>query len=55
MPHWKKAFNPDYLGSWSLENGQDLILTIDTVRVETVTGENGRKEECLIAHFKENE
>lgn len=54
MPHWKKAFNPDYLGSWSLENGQDLILTIDSVRVETVTGENGRKEECLIAHFKEN-
>lgn len=54
MPHWKKAFNPDYLGSWSLENGQDMILTIKSVGVETVTGEGGRKEECLVARFCED-
>lgn len=53
MPHWKKSFNLDYLGSWSLENGQDMILTIKSVGVETVTGESGRKEDCLVAHFSE--
>lgn len=54
MPHWKKAFNPDYLGAYSIENGRDLILTIKSVAVETVTGDKGRKEECLVAHFAEN-
>ena len=52
--HWKKAFNPDYLGAYSLDDGQDMILTIKTVGVETVTGEAGKKEDCLVAHFAES-
>ncbi len=55
MPHWKKAFNPDYLGAYSLEDGQDLILTVKSVGIETVTGEGGKKEDCLVAHFIENQ
>ena len=52
--HWKKMVNMDYLGTYSLEDGQDLTLTIDFVRQEVVTGNSGRKEQCMVAHFKEN-
>lgn len=53
MTHWKKLTNPDYLGAYSLEPGQDIILTIDRVQTETVTGPEGKKEECMVCHWKE--
>lgn len=53
MTHWKKLTNPDYLGAYSLEPGQDIVLTIDRVQVETVTGPDGKKEECMVCHWKE--
>lgn len=52
--HWKKMVNMDYLGTYSLEDGKDLTLTIDYVRQEVVTGNSGRKEQCMVVHFKEN-
>lgn len=52
--HWKKMVNMDYLGTYSLEDGKDLTLTIDYVRQEVVAGNGGRKEQCMVAHFKEN-
>lgn len=53
--HWKVAFNPNYLGGWSLEAGKDKILTIDYVRIEECTFEGGRKENHNVAHFVEKE
>lgn len=53
MTHWKKLTNPDYLGAYSIEDGQDLILTIDYVREEKVTGPDGKKDDCVVCHFKE--
>lgn len=53
--HWKKLQNPDYFGAWSLPEGDDLVLTIDFVRTEEVTGQGGRKEQLPVLHFKENE
>lgn len=55
MTHWKKLTNPDYLGAYSLEAGQDIVLTIDRVQVETVTGPEGKKEECMVCHWAERE
>lgn len=55
MTHWKKLTNPDYLGAYSLDNGEDIILTIDFVRTETVTGPEGKKEVCTVCHWKERE
>ena len=52
--HWKKQFNYDYLGSYSLTPGQDLILTIDKTGKEMVSGMNGTKEELFVVHFKED-
>ena len=50
--HWKKLQNPDYLGAYSLEPGQDLIVTIKLVQNEQVKNERGT-EECMVAHFEE--
>jgi hypothetical protein len=50
--HWKKLENPDYLGAYSLEEGKDLEVTIESVKREIVVGQGGKKEECTIAHLK---
>jgi hypothetical protein len=44
MTHWKKLTNPNYLGTYALEPGQTLVLTIDCVKEELVTGQGGRKD-----------
>lgn len=55
LTHWKRLHNPDYLGAYSLDPGKDMILTIDYVRNEMVTGSDGKKEECTVAHFSEKQ
>lgn len=52
--HYKKLFNPDYLGAYSLDPGQELILTIKTVISEKVKNADGREDDCIVAKFKEN-
>ena len=51
LTHWKKKFNYDYLGSYSLDEGKDLIATIKELKEEDVIGTNGQKEKCLVCHF----
>jgi len=53
--HWKKLYNPNYLGTYALEPDQDLIVTISRVGDEKVTGADGKTEECVVAHFSERE
>lgn len=56
MPtHWKKMTNPDYLGSYAFDPGEEKTGTIDYVRMESVTGSDGKKEDCIVCHFKERE
>ena len=52
--HWKKLTNPDYLGAYALEDGKDVVLTINYVREEVVTGTGGKKDNCVVCHFAEN-
>lgn len=54
LTHWKKLTNPDYLGAYALEPGQDLIVTIKSVANEVVTGSDGKKETCSVMHFVED-
>lgn len=51
--HWKKQFNYDYLGSYSLPDGKDVVLTIKETKKEMVTSGTGSKEECFICYFVE--
>lgn len=53
--HWKKLNNPDFLGAYALEPGQDLIVTIDYAKEEKFTGTGGKKDEGLVIHFIERE
>ena len=51
--HWKKTMNPNYLGAYALEPNQDLVVTITDVKTEQVMNADGRNEECLVAHLKD--
>lgn len=51
--HWKKHFNYDYLGTYSLKEGQDMILTISRLQREKVKGAGGKEQECLVCYFVE--
>lgn len=57
--NWKKLMNPDYLGAYSLDDGNgkysDIIATVQYVKVENVTGPDGKKEDCPVAHFSERD
>lgn len=52
--HYKKFLNPDYLGAYALEDGRDIILTIGSIKQDTVVGTDGKKEVCSVCHFREN-
>ena len=54
LTHWKKLTNPDYLGAYALQPGQELIVTIKSVANEVVTGTDGKKETCSVMHFVED-
>lgn len=51
--HWKKQFNYDYLGSYSLDGKPEAVVTITSVGTAKVVGQNGRKEDCFVCNFKE--
>lgn len=51
--HWKKLNNPDYLGAYALNPGEDMELTIKSAGEETFTGTSGKKEKGLLVHFAE--
>lgn len=55
LTHWKKLTNPLYLGAYSIEDGQDLVLTIKTVTQEVVMGADGKKEDCTVCYFSDAE
>ena len=54
MTHWKKLTNPDYLGAYALEPGQEIVVTIQTIRKEMVPGKDGKESECIVAYFAED-
>lgn len=53
MTHFKRLMNPDYLGAYAFEPGQEMTLTIGKVQLEPVMGADGKKEDCIVCHFKE--
>lgn len=52
--HWKKLNNPDYLGAYAFDPGEEITATIAQVKQELVTGADGKKEQCIVAHFQES-
>ena len=55
LTHWKKLENPDYIGAYAFEPGEEKIVTIRTVERKLVVGAEGKKEECTVVSFAEKE
>ena len=55
MDHWKKYFNPNYIGSYAFQPGEEKPVTIASIAYEKHPGPEGEEEEDLIIHFKEPE
>ena len=55
MTHWKKLTNPNYIGSYAFEPGEEKPVTIKTVGPEEVQNPDGGKESCIVAHFVQPE
>ena len=53
--HWKSMTNPLYLGAYSIEDGKDLILTVKKVVQESVIGADGKKEDCIVCYWQEDQ
>ena len=43
MTHYQQLYDRDYLGSWDLPEGQDLVATISVVKAGELTAVGGRK------------
>ena len=52
LTHWKKFFNPNYLGAYSLQPGEERTVTILKVQKESVKDINGKSKDCTVAHLK---
>ena len=53
--HWKKLNNPDYLGAYAFQPGEEKTVTIREVKRQTVYNPSGGgKEECTVAYFEED-
>lgn len=56
MPtHWKKLTNPDFLGAYALDPGEDKTLTIARAAKESFMGNSGKRDEGIVIHWEENE
>jgi len=49
--HWKKLTNPNYLGSWDIPQGDELVVTIKKVVQEKVMSARGEQEDCIVAYL----
>ena len=50
---FRKFMDKNYLGSWDVPDGEDLVLTIDHCEQNDVQNERGT-EKKLVLHFKES-
>jgi hypothetical protein len=55
LTHWKKFHNPDYIGAYAFEPGQEIIATIKAAGIEQVIGTAGKKEDCMVVRFVESD
>ena len=53
--HWKTYHNPDYIGAYAFQPNERKIVTIKSALREKVSNPQGKKEDCLVCHFLEDE
>lgn len=53
LTHWKKVHNPEFIGSWALQPGEEIIATIESLTTEQVKSTDGKSSACTVARFVE--
>jgi len=54
LTHYKKLRNPDYMGAYCMPtDGSEIILTIKSVRLESVANPDGKKSDCTVVYWME--
>lgn len=51
--HWKQLQNPNYIGAYSLQPGEERTVEIVRVVKESVKGSDGKSEDCTVAYLKD--
>jgi|LakMenEpi03Aug12_release.lakeMendotaPanAssembly.Ray.scaffolds.fasta_scaffold375721_1 hypothetical protein len=51
--HWKKLHNPDYIGAYTLMDGdvKELVVKFASVKTKEVQSPDGKKEQCVVAEL----
>jgi len=49
--HYKSMYDKDYLGSWELPPGRDIVVTIESVKGGELTAIGGKKSKKPIISF----
>lgn len=52
LTHWKTLTNPNYIGAYSLQPGEERTVEIISVGKEKVKGTDGKEQECIVATLK---
>lgn len=52
LTHWKKNFNPNYLGAYAFDPGEEKTVVIQRIAMEDVLSEGGKKERKQVIHFE---
>jgi len=53
--HWRNFHSTEYIGAYAFQPGERKIVTIKSAGVESVAGPGGKREDCLVVKFSENE
>lgn len=52
--HYRKLHNPDFIGAYSLMDGDkptELVVTIKSIALQEVKGVDGKKDDCMVAQL----
>lgn len=52
LTHWKKLVNPNYIGAYELQPGEERTVEIISVGRQLVKGTDGKETECTVAQLK---
>ena len=52
---YRELMDKTYLGAWDVPLSGDLVLTIKSVSKETVVGEGGKEDECMVIKYEDAE
>lgn len=51
LTHWRNLSNPNYIGAYAFQPGEERVVTIESVGEETVIGVGGKKDDCMVLHL----